>query len=180
MLSLPVDHRLYRTGWQTAKQMVSTLDLFYRSQLFKPSDRTIVSIQLTRAVIYVSLILIRCQRENMPRQEPLACFRTAHTVLCEISSSALVARETLRSLRDVIQDVNANHPVGSHHDPCSQDQATEALEFPVIVHDSEENDPHNDTETHFMDALRTPLETDFMSGAISTQPSLSWDDLYGR
>jgi hypothetical protein len=91
-----------------------------------------------------------------------------------------VARETLRSLRDVIQDVNTNHPVGSHHDPCTQDQAAEALEFPVIVHDSEENDPHNDTETHFMDALRTPLETDFMSGAISTQPSLSWDDLYGR
>ncbi|KAG9694166.1 hypothetical protein KCU95_g5906, partial [Aureobasidium melanogenum] len=180
MLSLPVDHRLYRTGWQTAKQMVATIDLFYRSQLFRPSDRTIVSILLTRAVIYVSLILIRCQRENMPRQEPLACFRTAHTVLCEISSSALVARETLRSLRDVIQGVNENHPANSHHDPDTQDQATEPLEFPVIALDSEDHDQHNDTDMRFMDALRTPLETDFFSGAIASQPSLSWDDLYGR
>lgn len=160
--------------------MVATIDLFYRSQLFRPSDRTIVSILLTRAVIYVSLILIRCQRENMPRQEPLACFRTAHTVLCEISSSALVARETLRSLRDVIQGVNENHPANSHHDPDTQDQATEPLEFPVIALDSEDHDQHNDTDMRFMDALRTPLETDFFSGAIASQPSLSWDDLYGR
>ncbi|KAH0330179.1 hypothetical protein KCU71_g353, partial [Aureobasidium melanogenum] len=180
MLSLPVDHRLYRTGLKTAKQMVSTLDLFYRSQLFRSSDRTVVSILLTRAIIYVSLILIRCQRENVPRQEPLACFRTAHTVLCEISSSALVARETLRSLRDVIQDVNANHPASGHHDPYTQDQTIEALNFQVIADDSEKIHQHNDTEMSFMEALRTPLETDFMSGAIASQPSLSWDDLYGR